>query len=82
MAFPKADIRSPEDFAAMAKLVRPELFEGRVFMSPDLAEHTAHLQHFVDLGFDEVYVHNVGRNQEAFIEAYGREVLPRLRWQG
>ena len=80
MAFPKADIRNPEDFAAMAKLVRPELFEGRVFMSSDLAEHTAHIQHFVDLGFDEVYVHNVGRNQEAFIEAYGREVLPRIRW--
>lgn len=80
MAFPKADIRNSEDFAAMAKLVRPELFEGRVFMSADLVEHTAHIQHFVDLGFDEVYVHNVGRNQEAFIEAYGREVLPRIRW--
>lgn len=80
MAFPKADIRNPEDFAAMAKLVRPELFEGRVFMSADLAEHTAHIQHFVDLGFDEVYVHNVGRNQDAFIEAYGRDVLPHLRW--
>ena len=81
MAFPKADIRNPEDFAAMARLVRPELFEGRVFMSADLAEHTAHIQHFVDLGFDEVYVHNVGRNQDAFIEAYGREVLPRIRWR-
>jgi hypothetical protein len=49
-------------------------------MSADLGEHTAHLQHYIDLGFDEVYVHNVGRNQEAFIAAYGREVLPRLRW--
>jgi len=80
MAFPKADIRNPEDFEAMAKLVRREHFEGRVFMSADLGEHTAHIQHFIDLGFDEVYVHNVGRNQEAFIHAYGREVLPRLRW--
>jgi G6PDH family F420-dependent oxidoreductase len=80
MAFPKGDIRNPEDFEAMAKIVRPENFEGRVFMSPDLGEHTAHIQHFIDLGFDEVYVHNVGRNQEAFIEAYGRQVLPALRW--
>jgi coenzyme F420-dependent glucose-6-phosphate dehydrogenase len=80
MAFPKADIRNPEDFEAMARLVRPEHFENRVFISADLQEHTAHIQHFVDLGFDEVYVHNVGRNQEAFIEAYAREVLPRLRW--
>jgi len=80
MAFPKADIRNPEDFEAMAKIVRAQNFEGRVFMSPDLGEHAAHIQHFIDLGFDEVYVHNVGRNQETFIQAFGREVLPRLRW--
>ncbi len=80
MAFPKADIRNPEDFEAMARLVRPEHFENRVFISADLQEHAAHIQHFVDLGFDEVYIHNVGRNQEAFLEAYAREVLPQLRW--
>jgi coenzyme F420-dependent glucose-6-phosphate dehydrogenase len=80
MAFPKADIRNPEDFEAMARLVRPEHFEGRVFISPDLEEHAAHIQHFIDLGFDEVYVHNVGRNQDAFIQGYARGVLPRLRW--
>ncbi|MFI5272507.1 MAG: TIGR03557 family F420-dependent LLM class oxidoreductase [Ktedonobacterales bacterium] len=80
MAFPKADIRNPEDFEAMAKLVRPEHFEGRVFMQADLAQHTQHIQHFIDLGFDDVYVHNVGRNQAEFIAAYAREVLPNLRW--
>lgn len=81
MAFPKADIRSPDDFEQMAKLVRPEHFVNRVLMSPDLGEHAAHIQHFIDLGFDEVYVHNVGRNQEAFIQAYAREVLPALKWR-
>jgi G6PDH family F420-dependent oxidoreductase len=80
MRFPKADIRNPEDFAAMAELVGPKDYEGRVFCSPDLGEHAAHLQQHIDLGFDEVYVHNVGRNQREFIAAYGREVAPRLRW--
>jgi G6PDH family F420-dependent oxidoreductase len=80
MNFPKQDIRSPEDFAAMAKLVRPENFVGRVFMSADLEKHRAHIQHYIDLGFTEVYVHNVGRNQEAFISAYGEQVIPNLRW--
>ncbi len=80
MAFPKADIRNPEDFAAMARLVRPEHFAGRVFISTDLGEHVRHIQHYVDLGFDDVYVHNVGRNQEAFIGAYAREVLPKVQW--
>ena len=80
MNFPKADIRDPDDFEAMAKLVRPENFKNRVLLSPDLAEHTAHLQHFIDLGFNEIYVHNVGRNQEEFIAAYGEHVLPNLKW--
>ncbi|MBV9791527.1 MAG: TIGR03557 family F420-dependent LLM class oxidoreductase [Chloroflexi bacterium] len=80
MPFPKGDIRNPEDFEAMAKFVRIENFKNRVLTSPDLGEHTAHIQHFIDLGFNEVYVHNVGRNQEEFIAAYGREVAPNLRW--
>jgi G6PDH family F420-dependent oxidoreductase len=79
MSFPKQDIRSPDDFAAMAKLVRPEDFAGRVLISPDLEAHREHLQGFLDLGFDEVHVHNVGRNQEAFLRAFGAHVLPRLR---
>ena len=63
MKFPKADIRSPFDFEQMAKLVRPEDFEGRMVISADPDEHRAEIQRFVDLGFDRVYLHNVGRNQ-------------------
>jgi coenzyme F420-dependent glucose-6-phosphate dehydrogenase len=78
MKFPKADIRSPHDFAAMAQLVRAEDFEGRMLMTSDPDAHRAYIQRFVDLGFDRVYLHNVGRNQKEFIEVFGREVLPKL----
>lgn len=79
MNFPKQDIRSPDDFAAMARLVREDNFQGRVLISTDLDEHRAHLQSFLDLGFDKVYVHNVGRNQEQFIKVFGEQVLPKLK---
>ncbi len=79
MPFPKQDIRNPEDFAAMAKLVRPEDFTNRVLISADLEAHANHIQHYVDMGFDEIHLHNVGRNQAEFIEVFGREVLPALR---
>jgi len=78
MPFPKQDIRSPEDFAEIARLVRPENFKNRMLISPDLDEHRAYIQQFVDLGFDEIHVHNVGRNQEQFIKAFGEQVIPRL----
>jgi alkanesulfonate monooxygenase SsuD/methylene tetrahydromethanopterin reductase-like flavin-dependent oxidoreductase (luciferase family) len=80
MPFPKGDIRNPEDFEAMAKIVRIENFRNRVLISPDLQQHRDQIQHYIDLGFNEVYVHNVGRNQSEFIEAYGREVAPALKW--
>ncbi len=76
---PKQDIRSPEDFAAFAELVRPEDFKGRVFISTSLDGHRQHIQSFFDLGFNEVHVHNVGRNQSEFIRAYGEAVIPALQ---
>ena len=47
----------------MAKLVKPEHFKNRVLMTADLAKHVEYVQHFIDLGFDEVYIHNVNRDQ-------------------
>ena len=72
MKFPKADIRSPFDFEQMAKLVRPEDFEGRMVISADPDVHRAEIQKYVDLGFDRIYLHNVGRNQREWIETFGR----------
>ena len=63
----------------MAKLVRIESFANRMLISADLEEHTAEIQRFVDMGFDEIYLHNVGRDQAAFIDAFSENVLPNLR---
>jgi len=79
MKFPKADIRSPFEFEQMAKLVRPEDFDGRMVISSDPDKHREHIQKFVDLGFDRIYLHNVGRNQKEWIEVFGKEVLPKLK---
>ena len=78
MKFPKADIRSPFDFEQMAKIVRPEDFKGRMLISSDLDAHAREIQKFIDLGFDRVYLHNVGRNQLEWIDVFGKRVLPKL----
>jgi len=78
MPFPKQDIKNPEDFANMAKLVRIESFANRMLISADLEAHRREIQKFLNLGFDRVYLHNVGRNQRDWIEVFGRDVLPKL----
>jgi coenzyme F420-dependent glucose-6-phosphate dehydrogenase len=35
---------------------------------------------YVDLGFDEVCAHDLGRDQKEFIGAYGECVIPKLHW--
>jgi G6PDH family F420-dependent oxidoreductase len=80
MAFPKGDIRNPEDFEAMSRLVRPEHYKNRVLTSPNLDDHIKLAQHYINFGFDEIYIHSVGRNQEEFIDLYGKEVLPNLKF--
>ena len=40
--------------------------------------HRAEIQRYLDLGFDRIYLHNVGRNQREWIEVFGRDVLPGL----
>ena len=78
MRFPKQDIRSPQDFAAVAALVRPEDFAGRLLISADPDAHRAEIQRYLDLGVDRLYLHNVGRNQQEWIEVFGAQVLPKL----
>ena len=78
MKFPKSDIRSPFAFEQLAKMVRPEDFEGRMIISADPDDHRKHIQRFVDVGFDRIYLHNVGRNQKQWIDVFGASVLPKL----
>ncbi|MBG6106981.1 G6PDH family F420-dependent oxidoreductase [Frigoribacterium sp. CG_9.8] len=78
MRFPRSDIRSPFEFEQLARLVRPEDFEGRMLVSEDPDAHRALIQSYLDLGFDRIYLHNVGRNQREWIDLFARDVLPKL----
>jgi alkanesulfonate monooxygenase SsuD/methylene tetrahydromethanopterin reductase-like flavin-dependent oxidoreductase (luciferase family) len=72
----QADLRVPSDFVAAGKFVRPEDLEGSVLMSSDLAQHTAWLAERAELGFERMYLHNVNREQQRFIDDFGGQVLP------
>jgi G6PDH family F420-dependent oxidoreductase len=79
MRFAKSDIRSPFELEQIARMVRPEDFAGRMLISEDPDAHRAGIQAYLDLGFDRIYLHNVGRNQLEWLEVFGRDVLPKLR---
>jgi coenzyme F420-dependent glucose-6-phosphate dehydrogenase len=79
MRFGRSDIRSPFEIEQLARLVRPEDFEGRMIISSDPDVHRAAIQRFADLGADRIYLHNAGRNQREWIDVFSRGVLPKVR---
>jgi G6PDH family F420-dependent oxidoreductase len=70
---------SPQHFEQASQLVTEEMTAENMVAGPDVDAHVEVLQEYVDAGLDEVYVANTGPHYLAMIEAYGREVLPRLR---
>ena len=72
------DLETVEQFDEAARHVRPEDLRGSVLVSADVGRHVAWLQELLELGFQKVILHHVGREQRRFIDAFGRRVLPAL----
>jgi coenzyme F420-dependent glucose-6-phosphate dehydrogenase len=76
-------IYTPKMSEENGKVVGADVVKQSVCISADPEAHIEYAQQYVDLGFDHLFFHSAGPDQRAFLEAYGREVLPRLRekWQ-
>jgi probable non-F420 flavinoid oxidoreductase len=72
-------IKTTEQFDAAAQVIQPETLRKYVRISADLNQHIEWLSGDAAMGFDRVYIHNVNRDQEQFIRAFGKDVLPALR---
>ena len=72
------ELPNPAHFEQLARIVTDEMIAEQVVCGPDIERHVAAIQAYVDAGYDHVYVHQVGPDQEGFIEAYARDVLPRF----
>ncbi len=73
-----SELQLPHQFVNAAKFVRTEDLDNSFRISADLEQHVAWLQGYIELGFEHIYVHNVNRDQQRFIEAFGERVLPAL----
>lgn len=72
------DLDSVAAFDEASKYVPPEAMRDSVLVSSDPSVHAEVLRGYLDLGFDDIYVHHVGKEQRDFIDAYGQKVLGQL----
>jgi G6PDH family F420-dependent oxidoreductase len=73
---------SPQHFEQAAELVTREMIQDKVTCGPDADAHLAAYQPFVEAGYDEIYVANMGPHYAEMIALHGEHVLPRLRERG
>jgi G6PDH family F420-dependent oxidoreductase len=70
------DLARPEDFEMVAARVPPDELARSVTLGPDPRTHVEAITRFAAAGFTEVYVHQIGPDQEGFLDFYRGQVLP------
>lgn len=72
------DAAMPAEFDVAAQHVRPEDMHGSVLVSAEPGRFVEWLREANELGFEEIYVHHVGKDQRPFLDCFGEHVLPEL----
>lgn len=72
----KNELPRPAYLEQASKLVTEDVIKKEIVCSPDSQRHLEEIGKFVKAGFDHVYVHQVGPDQEGFMRFYEREILP------
>jgi probable non-F420 flavinoid oxidoreductase len=73
------ELQMPSQFDYAGRFVQAEELDKYVRISSSAQQHIDWLQKDIELGFSHLYLHNVNREQERFIEAFGEKVLPSIR---
>ncbi|HEY6551386.1 MAG TPA: TIGR03557 family F420-dependent LLM class oxidoreductase [Solirubrobacterales bacterium] len=68
----------PSHFKEAAELVSEEEIGESIVCGPDPERHLEAIREYIDAGYDHVYVHQVGPDQDGFFDFYERSVLPKL----
>lgn len=70
---------SPVHFEQASELVTEEMTRESVVCGSDIDRHVEEFAPYVEAGFEEIFVSNMGENYREMLAAYGEHVLPALR---
>jgi G6PDH family F420-dependent oxidoreductase len=72
---------TPAHFEQACQLVSVEAASEDVPCGPDLERHMEAIRAYEHAGFDELYIQQIGPDQDAFFSAYSEHVLPHFQDQ-
>ncbi|MBO0689934.1 MAG: TIGR03557 family F420-dependent LLM class oxidoreductase [Candidatus Dormibacteraeota bacterium] len=71
-----AELATPAQFEAATSIVTPDMLRRQMPLGPEPRPFLERIQSFADAGFDHVYLHQIGPDQEGFFRFCERELLP------
>jgi G6PDH family F420-dependent oxidoreductase len=69
----------PRHYEELSKRLTEGDIAGSVICGPDPKKHLDAIREFTNAGFDHVFVHQVGHDQQGFADFYRSEIIPELR---
>jgi G6PDH family F420-dependent oxidoreductase len=72
------ELSVPQHFEDAAAAVTPEALAEKIPCGPDPDRFLETIRRYVDAGFDEVHVNQIGDDQEGFLRFWEQELLPHL----
>jgi coenzyme F420-dependent glucose-6-phosphate dehydrogenase len=71
-----AELATPAQFEAAASQVTDDMLRAQLPLGPDPRPYVDQIQTYAEAGFDHVYLHQIGPDQEGFFRFCERELLP------
>jgi G6PDH family F420-dependent oxidoreductase len=74
-----AELPGPRSFAEATAKMKPEQLRGEIPCGPDPEPFLEAIDEFVDAGFENILLTQVGPDQDGFFEFFQKELAPELR---
>ncbi len=72
------ELALPSHFKAAAEMVQQDDALETVVVGPDAEEYLAEIRKFADAGYEQVWLHQIGPDQNGFFEFFEKQLAPKL----
>jgi G6PDH family F420-dependent oxidoreductase len=72
------ELALPSFFEQAVESVDEDDVTSKVACGPDPERHLEMIRKYAEAGYDEVFIHQIGADQDGFLRFYGEEVLPKV----
>ena len=72
------ELPMPKHFEEVVSIVNEDMVAETVPCGPDPERHLGALRQYVDAGFDELYIGQIGNDARGFFEFFNNEIRPKL----